>query len=283
MSVSKALRTLLRPAARRAASLPWVTALGRSRFARQHADHPGELALVERISTRISPDDEMYRGDLGHYYSVGLSAIRCLEDALREAGARDPGTILDIPCGHGRVMRYLAARFPQARITGCEIDPGALDFCARELGAATVPSRRDLRELALPGSYDLIWCGSLLTHLDESTSMNLLDLLARHMAPGGVLVFTTHGELVVRRILEHPASYRLSSGEQPRILERYRDTGHAYWGHPERPDHGVSITSDAWVRAHVARLPIPLHEVYFRPNGWDGHQDVYAYLRSRDA
>lgn len=270
----------VRRALRALATLPFVTGVQKRLHLRKLAGQPRDLDLVRRVSSRVSPRDEMYRGDLGHYLSVGLSAIRCLEAALAAAGAGDPATILDLPCGYGRVMRYLVVRFPRALITGCEIDPHALDHCAREFGAGPVSSSRDLRGLTLPASYDLIWCGSLLTHLDESRSIDLLRLLANHLNPGGILVFTTHGELVAQRIAADPASYRLALADRDRVLARRRDTGHTYWDHPDRPDHGVSISSDAWVRASVARLASPLHELFFRPRGWDDHQDVFAYRRS---
>ena len=72
--------------------------------------------------------------------------------------------ILDLPCGHGRVMRWLRATFPKASLTACDIDGDGVSFCAETFGARPALSSTDPEDLVL-GTFDLIWCGSLLTHL----------------------------------------------------------------------------------------------------------------------
>ncbi len=50
------------------------------------------------------------------------------------------------------------------------------------------------RNLSLPHRFDLIWCGSLITHIDEWAAVDLLDFFCRHLADRGVCVFTTLGQ-----------------------------------------------------------------------------------------
>lgn len=128
----------------------------------------------------------MYTGDGRRYFSVGMSAIRCVDDALRTCDLADPTTILDLPCGFGRVMRVLAARFPDAKITACDIRPRAVAFCVRRFKAEGVISARDFDELRFGRQFDLIWCGSLLTHMNAAQSLALLDLFARSARVGGL-------------------------------------------------------------------------------------------------
>ena len=139
--------------------------------------------------TELADDDAKYDGRDGHYLSVGLSALRAIEDALGDAPA-PPRRILDLPCGHGRVTRVLRARFPDAAITVCDLDRGGVDFAAARFGARGVYSVEDFRELDLGEAFDLIWVGSLVTHLPELHTRRFLDCMARHMAPRSVLVAT---------------------------------------------------------------------------------------------
>src|SRR5262245_54325854 len=98
-----------------------------------HALSDQEKALLDRVSLKIHGNDGMYVPfHAQHYLSVGLSAIRCIEDVLhRSQGDRGIRCILDFPCGYGRILRFLRARFPDAEITGVELNRTALDFCRR--------------------------------------------------------------------------------------------------------------------------------------------------------
>src|SRR4051812_20897648 len=64
--------------------------------------------LLRRVDLRVDPHDAMHVGDGEHYLRVGLSAMRC----IRAATAGTPRRILDLPCGHGRVLRMLRAAYP---------------------------------------------------------------------------------------------------------------------------------------------------------------------------
>ena len=262
----------------------WLRALP-PRTRRQHARllatgplTPAERDLLARVDSRISYEDGMYKGDGAHYFKVGLSAIRCVEEALREARIETVRSVLDLPCGYGRVLRFLAPRFPAARITACELMPDAVRFCAETFGATPAQSSYDLDELTLAARFDLIWCGSLVTHLDARRTRDLLKFFARHLAPGGLLVFTTHGEFVAGVIEDRADFYGLNRADIPALVAAYRRGGHGYLDYPEGPGYGVSLTAPDWVRAE-ARAVGGLREVYFRARGWDEHQDVFGFVR----
>src|SRR5882672_2627015 len=110
--------------------------------------HPERLA----ISDEIAPKDGMYNGNLTHYMGVGYSALRCIGSNLLVAGVAEPARILDLPCGHGRVMRALRAAFPAAEITGCDLDQDGVAHCGRVFGATGVVSEEEPRSIRLPGA-----------------------------------------------------------------------------------------------------------------------------------
>src|ERR1700730_2021253 len=98
----------------------------------------GERAEIRRT---IAPDDEMYNTGPDWYFSVGESGLSCILQALACAHTPVVTSILDLPCGHGRVARYLRAAFPVASLTFSDINRSCVDFCAREFDGRGVYSQ----------------------------------------------------------------------------------------------------------------------------------------------
>ena len=240
---------------------------------------PRERDLLYRIESLISPHDGMYKGDGNHYFRVGLSAIDCIDAAISAAGNSDPHRILDLPCGHGRVLRFLVHRFPDAAITACDLDVSGVDFCTETFAVSGVYSKTDLSALSLENQFDLIWCGSLVTHLDERRIGTLMQFFQRHLLPGALLVFTAAGDRVVEWMLSGEFDYGIAKSAIPVIAAQYRDSGYAYTDYPYMPDYGISLTSPEWIRNSIEHVR-GLREVYFAAHGWDDHQDVYGFVKS---
>src|SRR5262249_37742284 len=117
-----------------------------------------------KVDPRISSNDGMLGGNPRHYFAVGRSALWNIARTLDHTagGSSQPKRILDLPCGHGRVLRYLRAAFPEAEITACDLLADGVDFCASTFGAIGVYSDTDLSLIKLPkDNFDLIWVGSL--------------------------------------------------------------------------------------------------------------------------
>jgi SAM-dependent methyltransferase len=260
----------------------------RARRARVRRQHQRLLAstrlradqrdLLSRVNSEIAWREGVFDGDTAHYLLVGLSAIECVEAALGAAGARPPQRILDLPSGHGRVLRFLAKRYPAAVITACDIDEDGVDFCRQTFGARGACSTPDLDHLFLDDEYDLIWCGSLVTHLDAERIAALLRFFARHLTPDGVVVVTAHGEFVARRLPTTEFDYGLDRTAITQMTAEYARTGFAYADYANTPGYGVSISTPAWIRG--AARAAGLREVYFAPRGWDAHQDVFGFVKA---
>jgi SAM-dependent methyltransferase len=237
-----------------------------------------ERELLKKVSSRIYYRDGMYNEDGMHYYRVGLSAISCIDEALKAGNLKDVRSILDLPCGGGRVLRFLVHRFAGAEITACELASGAVEFCARTFGAQPAFSSLNLDEVSLDKKFDLIWCGSLVTHLNETGITALLTLFRRHLSKNGIMVFTTHGDFVARRLPTRDFDYGLGAEQIENINRDYPKTGYGFEDYPDEKNYGVSLTSPEWVRARVRKLG-GLREVFFKECGWDNHQDVFGYVR----
>jgi SAM-dependent methyltransferase len=272
------LRSRLGAVRRRVRALAFRTERQKRQLLADNALAATEREQLVALESRISPRDTMYTGDGAHYFKVGLSAMRAVEAALRAASLPGVGRVLDLPCGHGRVLRFLVRRFPQAEFTACDLDRDGVDFCAQTFGATPVYSTEDLDALAFAARFDLIWCGSLVTHLNEEATRALFRLFARHLAPGGLLIFTAHGDFVARRMPRGEFDYMLTGAQIETITRLYAETGFGYEDYSEQAGYGVALTSPAWIRAQLAASG-GLKEVYFSARAWDDHHDVYGYVR----
>lgn len=260
-------------------------------------------SLLERVSLACHPLDTMFRrGNAAHYLGVGLATIDLLDTALLPKGeGREIQMVLDMGCGFGRILRFLRARFPSATVVACDIDGKAVRFCAQAFSAVGIQSTKSFRHLRLPGAFDLIWSGSLLTHLDPDSAARLLRFLYQHLSPDGLCIFTTHGARSAEWIRSGFFTYKLSAEGQTLVLAGYGATGYGFAeygsnsgrgtsaisldriGRPRMPRYGVSVMSPE----AVARLAHPEDEwqhLLHVPHSWDWkhHQDVYVWTRARN-
>jgi 2-polyprenyl-3-methyl-5-hydroxy-6-metoxy-1,4-benzoquinol methylase len=246
-----------------------------------HTLADSEIDLINQVSLRVDRRDGMYKApDAVHYLSVGLSAMRCVDQALAGRAGNEQSEIhqiLDLPCGYGRVLRFLKVRFPAADITASEIEEAALAFCQREFSVTPLRSTEKLAELACSSQFDLIWCGSLVTHLDEESTTDLLRFLANHLSPSGACVLTTCGQHIFEAIRAGANSYGLSEGEQARLVSSYLDSGYGFGAYDDHPDYGISVVS-AQRLGEIARSAGLTHEIVFLERGWDEHQDVFGFM-----
>ena len=216
----------------------------------------------------------MFDGRSDHYVSVGLSAMRLIQLAVR--GRKAPERILDLPCGHGRVTRMLRACYPSAQITACDLDRSGVEFAVQQFGALGVYSQEDFRTFSLADRYDLIWVGSLITHLSGRQTRQFLDFAARHLAPDGTLVITSHGSHVFECLRSN--DYGLTDAAVHGLLADARIHGYGYRNYPGGSGYGLSLTERTWFEDLFADGPLRLDD--YREVGWDDHQDALV-LRLR--
>lgn len=232
------------------------------------------------VARAIAPDDEMYHGNDEHYFGAGACALRTIETALATA-RRDATTItsiLDLPCGHGRVLRFLQKAFPAARLTACDLNAAGVAYCARAFGAVPVVSYPAPEDIRISGSFDLIWCGSLLTHLPEARWAGFLALFARVLHPGGLLVFTSHGRHCEQELITGKNRCGLDEQQITALLTSYRHRGFGYVDYAGQSGYGISLALPSFVLAQFVQ-PSDWQLVGCHEAGWDQRQDVICLQR----
>ncbi|MBK8980031.1 MAG: class I SAM-dependent methyltransferase [Planctomycetes bacterium] len=230
------------------------------------------LDAVPDVDSDRSPHDDMFDGDETAYLRGGRTALRCVKLALLAAGRRSPQRILDLPSGFGRVLRFLRAEWPEAEIVACDLQPGAVQWCAERYRAVPVVSVEEPRDVSLQGPFDLIWCGSLLTHLPVRRWSDWLERFETLLSSHGVLVFSVHGRLV-EHYLRSGVDYSLGADGVAALLAGVDRDGFAYVDYPGWDGYGVSLSRADWVvRELLARNTLRL--VSYAERALNRHQDV---------
>jgi SAM-dependent methyltransferase len=242
------------------------------------------------LMTEVSPRDHMYNSNPEGYATIGHLALLAVRMAMLDARKRTARQILDLPSGHGRVLRFLKAEYPRAQLTACDIDRDAADFCAETFGASAVYGHEVPNKIELPQDrFDLIWCGSLLTHFDQPLWHDFFDLFESALCIGGLLVLTTGGRDVAARLVdpEFRDDYIKPESQRQAILKSYIDTGFGFatYDFPKEhadslslpDDYGLSLARPSFVCSLIERRS-GLKLVTLNEGGWDP-LDVIACVR----
>ncbi len=238
--------------------------------------------VMARVSTTIADGDSMFAGNnVEHYLSVSRDALRAVLAALHVTGRPEPRRLLDFGCGYGRVLRSLRAAFPAAELIACDPDPVALASCAEAFGARAVPGAPDVDDIEQVTGVDLLWCGSVLTHLDAPHWGPLLRYFSRALAPGGVAVVTTHGRRMAMRA-ESGKDYGLDARATDRVLAAYKACGFGYNDYAGNDGYGISLSSPGWAVQRALETP-DLRLAGYDEAAWDLHQDVMVLVKDSNA
>ena len=137
--------------------------------------------------------------------SLDESGIRYFERQLRLAGLeasdrRPIRRILDLGCGWGYILKYLAERFPECpRLDGLNVSLQQLEHCAKlhaEQGLAGrvnlyLCNAQDVDLLPDPEvPYDLVIIRGVISHFPNELYENAMKALAPRVAEGGPVVIS---------------------------------------------------------------------------------------------
>jgi len=236
------------------------------------------------VIQEISPNDGMYEGDSQFYFSHGKSALLSIKNAVVIAQKEHDAIkkILDFPSGYGRVLRYLKVAYPEAIITACDIIKDAVDFCETTFGALPVYSKDNIKELSFNDKFDLIWSGSLITHLDIDNSKSFLDLLISSLSSDGILVFSVHGKKAARFLFTKKKNFNLDISQQKELLKEYENKGFGFVKQSQDGNYGFSISSPSFVISNLLKNR-NVRLLMYAERGWSNFQDVVAVQNEQNS
>jgi SAM-dependent methyltransferase len=238
-------------------------------FLRTYSQAVDVSAAVSRV---ISDNDAMFEAgnrNLDSYLRAGREAFELLTRY-----SDSPQRVLDFGCGHGRVLRHMVAEWPEAEVWACDLDPDAVDFCKKELGARGIVSTERPADLTLP-RFDLIWVGSVFTHLEPRAWNGFLSLLADSLE--GILALSLEGPAVAEHIRN---GEEMGVGERAEgLLNDFDSTGFAFrdYLYGRRKGYGLVLCSPEHARTQLESLGLQV--VAHEPCAWMGRQDVVIAAR----
>jgi len=186
------------------------------------------------------------------YRATGQAHAAAMVALIREQAAPGRLRIAEWGCGCGRILRHIApAGLRDAELSGFDVDQQAIDWCRTHLAGIAFWRCEALPPLpAADGRFDVVYHYSVWTHLSESSVRAWSTDLARVLAPGGILIATTHGDRYRHMLLPDERS-RYDAG-QPVSRAGYRE-GRKYYLSFHPPSHVEATLRQDFRR--VLRVP----------------------------
>ncbi|MEJ7611915.1 MAG: class I SAM-dependent methyltransferase [Ferruginibacter sp.] len=179
-----------------------------------------------------------------------------------------PKAILDWGCGPGRVIRhfprlagdshqYSGSDYNEKYISWCRENIPGISFFVNEL----LPPVK-----AQPASFDMVYGLSIFTHLSEEAHYQWMEEIFRVLKPGGIFIFTTHGEGSAHK-LTSPESEAFRTGKF--VARSFMKEGHRMYS-SFQPQQFISKIMGRFIREE------------FIPGGEEspiGHQDCLVFRK----
>lgn len=187
-------------------------------------------ALVRGAVTSFEAEDYFENAD------VDRPKWGALFDRMKEEG-KAIGSVLDVGCGTGAFLSFVAAEHPGTRCEGIEID---LDRAAqaRSANPGTAIHSGDASEVlaGVTGPFDLITLWDVFEHVPAP--VELLGQLGQLLAPGGAIhIVTIHERSLVPALGR--LSYRVSGGRLTYPIRRTHEPHHLVFFTREGLDIGA--------------------------------------------
>ncbi len=167
---------------------------------------------------QVSANETLWRkgSQVSVYANRSLSAVEVM--ILVRYRQQLSGRVIEVGCGAGRVLGYLVAL--GGEVHGIDLSPAMVAYCRRAYPTADVRvgNVAALAE-AVPGPFDaIVAANNLLDVFDDALRRSVLAQLGGLLAPGGVLIFSSHNLAELQRRPTPPRGGRSAAGRVAGIL-----------------------------------------------------------------
>lgn len=223
------------------------------------AIHPNDYIFQFELK---NPANTHHGKAIENYFEGGAKTTLILKNLINELfpQQKESMSLLEFASGYGRLTRHFARLLPDIDCIACDIHQEAVDYIHSFGGKAILSST--LPEAFVTGQqFDVVFALSFFTHMPRKTWGRWLQVLSEQVAPGGVLIFTTHGQPSLKLMGVPPFN---SEGFWFGEFSDQDDLSSA--------DYGNTATSFNYVYRQLAGTPLSL--IRFQEAGF-GYQDLY--------
>ncbi|MBU1354320.1 MAG: class I SAM-dependent methyltransferase [Gammaproteobacteria bacterium] len=238
-------------------------------------DLVGSYSNVMGLDCTISAQDDIFGFFAGHHSSKNplrdyladgwrtLSELMLLLEAVDQPLLKTP-RVLEFASGHGRFTRHLVKALGAQRVVVSDVVQSAVAFSRATFGVEGFSSASVPEKVEWPARYEVVFVLSLFSHLPRATWSRWLTVLYDAVAPGGLLVLSTHGIKAANFdnvTLDDEGYFFAASSESTAIDEQ---------------EYGTTFTSEAFVLARIAETVGADKLVHKAPVHFWNHQDAYV-------
>lgn len=242
-----------------------------------------EQAKKFGVSSSVHPEDLIFQFCVNHecfdtvdkaiqyYFAQSCESANKLASLIKEhySGDSTKVELLEFASGYGAVTRHIVNVLPSVNVTACDIHKEAVEFIRDTFNIQAAVSSSAPKSLDLPVKYDVIFALSFFSHMPKQTWGNWLLSLVNYIKDGGLMIFTTHGELS-RKNFGNP---------------RVDDDGFWFKEASEQTDldvneYGMTVTLKNYVEKQIAKIDGAQLILYQEAYWWE-HQDVYVLEKAR--
>jgi SAM-dependent methyltransferase len=169
------------------------------------------------LQQRVAGDDDSVRfHKYGRQSALDFEAVLASVDRTFDSFPR----ILDFGCGCGRILLWLEELASRCSVYGTDIDQAAVRWASEHIPYATVSRNQPDPPLEYADAFfDLVYCHSVFTHIDENYQDRWLAELQRITKPGGLVILSVHGEYVFHQVAQDLRRLGQDPSEWQAILE----------------------------------------------------------------
>lgn len=229
-----------------------------------------------RFCRPLPAHDEMFfKAILPNYENdVSIAAFKFVESTLRHyeayrqvvegalGGFANLGTVLDFASGWGRLTRVLEQKLERRQIFVGDIYHDAVAWQEKTFGVTGVYSAPDPDGFEHSGGHDLVFVGSMFSHLPDGLFQRWLAKLHGFLGPKGVLAFSVHDQAIL------PAGHAMDPSGLTYL--RFSESGSL-----DLEIYGMSYVTEAYVAAAIQAVSPGASWRRF-PKGLYENQDLYV-------
>ncbi len=175
-----------------------------------------KLFLKTHSDVKLPPDYLIYESfqlNYTEYYTKSRETAEWLLDYFSKYVDLNNVKILDWGCGPGRVIRHMPGLLNKgAEVYGTDYNLNSINWCRTNLDGISFNHNTLKAELPYNDNFfDVVFGISIFTHLSEKMHYDWFEELYRILKPGGIMFFTTHGDVFLDK---------LTASEKEKYLKR---------------------------------------------------------------